>query len=91
MAYFDATEYDLLPGPEAYPELQNSGCLYLHKRATASITGGALRLMASGLGNGSLGRVGLWECDGSTQYRGLGGVQAEGDVDWEVGNLLRWE
>ena len=48
--------------------------------------------MASGLGNGSLGGVGDYgSVMGVLDIGGIGGVQAEGDVDWEVGNLHRWE
>jgi len=34
---------------------------------------------------------GKWVTMEVLDIAGIGGVQAEGDVDWEVGNLLRWE
>ena len=90
MAYFNASEYDLLPGPEAYPELHNISIppgIYTSTkgmgRATAAITGGALRPVASGLGNGSMGSVGNYGSTmGVLDIGGIGGGQAEGDVDW---------
>src|SRR5258708_2421310 len=64
VAYFNANEYDQLPGPEAHPELRSisipPGVYTSTKgmgRATAAITGGALRPAASGLGNGGMGSV----------------------------------
>lgn len=90
VAYFNANEYDLLPGPEAYPELRNisipPGVYSSTKgmgRATAAITGGALRPVASGLGNGSMGSVGNYGSTmGVLDIGGIGGVHAEGDADW---------
>lgn len=90
VAYFNASEYDLLPGPEAYPELRNisipPGVYTSTKgmgRATVAITGGALRPVASGLGSGSMGSVGNYGSTmGVLDIGSIGSVQGEGDADW---------
>lgn len=91
VAYFNANEYDLLPGPEAYPELRDisipPGVYTSTKgmgRATAAITGGALRPVASGLGNASMGSVGNYGSTmGVLDIGGISGGKAGADVDWD--------
>jgi hypothetical protein len=90
VAYFNASEYDLLPGPEAYPELRSisipSGVYTSTKgmgRATAAITGGALRPVASGLGIGNMGSVGNYGSTmGVLDIGGVSSVMAGEDADW---------
>lgn len=91
VAYFNASEYDLLPGPEAYPELHSISippAVYTSTkgmgRATAAITGGALRPVASGLGPGSMGSVGNYGSTmGVLDIGGLSGAKADVDEDWD--------